>query len=164
MLCYGFEKGSTQAIQYGWYNYELVDRDGMKVRDISTGAAKHEISDWAMGNSYLGLPVLNIDKDGVETVSPAAATIEYCKNFNLNILPTVAPASVDGFRVLLDESVSGYKLSVIDEERHIIFNGTQGFEGAKAAMAAAIAKMDAAGGQEVLDFANEAIQEFWARG
>ena len=163
ILCYGFEKGSAEAIQYGWYNYELVARDGMMVMDASTGANKHAISDWAMGNSYLGLSALTINKDGSETIKPTKKTIDYCLNFYNNVLPYCRPTTVDGFRIVLDESVSGYKLSVIDEERNIIFYGTKGAAGTEAALAAARSKMDAAGGQQVLAFANEAIQEYWAR-
>ena len=163
ILCYGFEMGSAEAIKYGWFNYELVSEGGMMVRDTTNGANKHTISDWAMGNSYNGLSLLNVDKEGNRTISPTKETIDYCLNFYNNVLPYCRPTTVDGFRVVLDESVSGYNLKVIDEERQIIHYGTKGAAGTEAALAAARSKMDAAGGQQVLAFANEAIQEYWAR-
>ena len=94
LLCYGFEKGSAEAEQYGWYNYQAKEVDGQLVVDTSVrdGAeAKHELTNWVMGNTY-------------KIMSPGDAMTstgnkEYCEYYWKEVYPNLKKCDVSGMAV-----------------------------------------------------------------
>ena len=92
MLCYGFEKNSEEAEEYGWYNYEAVEKDGQLEVTIEEGVeSKHSMTNWAMGNTF------KIMHDGGVLTTTAAK--EYALNFYEEIYPKLKKTPVSGMIV-----------------------------------------------------------------
>ena len=81
LLCYGFEKNSPEAKEYGWYGYEAIEKDGQLVRSDYTGE-NHAMVNWKLGNTY------KIISD--DTAMLTVASKEYCMKFYTESYPKMA--------------------------------------------------------------------------
>ncbi len=90
LLCYGFEKNSPEAAEYGWYNYEAVEEDG-QMRAVFVENTVHTMTNWAIGNTYKCL-----HDGGTLTTRPAK---EYCMKYYTEIYPTLRETPVTGMVV-----------------------------------------------------------------
>ncbi len=92
LLCYGFEKNSEEAKEYGWYNYSAEEIDGQLQVVIPEGQqSKHTMTNWALGNTF------KIMHDGGSLTTTAAK--EYALSFYTDIYPQLKRTAVAGMIV-----------------------------------------------------------------
>lgn len=160
LLCYGFEKNSAEAKEYGWYNYEAVEEDGQLRVDTSVRgetAAKHEMTNWKMGNTYKTLA------DG--TTLTTKASKEYAMKFYETVYPKMVETPITG----LVKDTSGITLTlenitpVHKEYVSQIQFGCGGSAEVESLMGECMDKMYASGLQEAKDYWQAKIDEYIAK-
>lgn len=92
LLCYGFEKNSEEAEEYGWYNYTAEEIDGQQQVVMEEGVqSKHTITNWVVGNTF------KIMHDGGALTT--TATKEYALDFYTDVYPNLKKTALDGLAV-----------------------------------------------------------------
>ena len=149
LLCYGFEKDSPEAKQYGWFNYATkMDDEGQLVYDGTTRgtgedgktvATKHLITDWKVGNTYKIMP--NITSNNTVTQK------EYAKKFWSELYDTMKESAIS--EMFIDTSVVSEELEnitvVFNEYSKRIFMGCGGTDKVDTVINEALAKLNEAG-------------------
>lgn len=161
LLCYGFEKDSAEAKEYGWFNYALsTDADGQPLMDISArgdAQSKHNFENWIVGNTY---KVLH-DGGSLTTV----ASKEYGMSYYENVYPTLkrsalADMVVDYAPVQLE--VTAIK-AVLKEYKTQFSGGSGGVAKVEDLYNACMAKLEEAGLSKVKAELQAQIDAFMAK-
>ena len=148
LLCYGFEKGSPEAEEYGWYGYEAIEKDGQMVRSDYTGEM-HAMENWAIGNTYKVLS----DDTPMLTVSSK----ENCMKFYTETMPK-QPKTIAANMSIIFDGLTDYRnavKAVMNEYNSLLAGGSCGVEGFEKTYEECISKMRAAG----LDHIEAAIRD-----
>lgn len=153
LLCYGFEKDSAEAKEYGWFNYAASeDADGQPVynsktrgqgEDGKTVPSKHYLTNWRVGNTY------KIMSDNTALYSVTQK--EYCQKFWSELYDGMRETAISGMR--FDTSVVSEEMEnmtvVFNEYGQRIYYGCGGTDKVDAVMEEALAKLSEAGWDKV---------------
>ncbi len=149
LLCYGFEKNSPEAKEYGWFNYEATeDAEGQLVvngnargtdADGKVLPAKHSMTNWKMGNTYK----IMSNNGPNYTVTQK----EYSEKFWSELYPGMKESAIS--EMFIDTGVVSEELEninvVFKEYSARIFMGCGGTDKVDAVMEEALAKLNEAG-------------------
>ena len=144
LLCFGFEKNSEYAQEYGTYHYELKDEDQVVAVDYTLQASANSMygrPHWQIGNVFLALRTPDIVK----------GQQEYARNYEQKVMKEFHKTPLYGFRADLSAKATpiGNCNSVIEEYEDRL---TCGVEGAKyeALLKTFIDKLKVAGIEELI--------------
>ena len=138
LLCYGFEKNSPEAAEYGWYGYERIEKDGQDVRSDYTGEM-HAMTNWIIGNTY---KVLSDDTPMLTVESK-----ENCMKFyeeTYNNLPT----NIASNEAIVFDGIADYRTAVkavYTEYKTLLHGGSCGSANFESTYEEAVAKARTAG-------------------
>lgn len=142
LLCYGFEKNSDEAAEYGWYNYEAIEEDGQMKADISVrgeNPSKHEFMNWMIGNTFKAM------HDGGSLTTRESR--EYAMNFSTEIYPKLNRTALAG--IIFDTSMLSLEFeamnAVFEEYNRQMKTGCGGAAEVDGMFDAALAKLENAG-------------------
>lgn len=104
LLCYGFEKNSEEAKEYGWFNYEAVEEDGQLKVDTSVrgdAPSKHGMTNWKIANTFKSM------HNG--SALTTAASKERAMLFYKEIYPNQVKTAIAGWKVPTSEDITVQK-------------------------------------------------------
>ena len=159
LLCYGFEKSSEEAKEYGWYNYEAVEEDGQLMVDTSVrgdAPSMHSMTNWKIGNTY------KVMHDGGSLTT--TANKERAMQFYTEVYPNRIKSVIAGWKVPdLDESVSvQYEnmTAIYKEYKDQLYNGCGGTDKVDDLFETVLNKLKDAGLEDVREWYKNQIDAY----
>ena len=159
LLCYGFEKNSEEAKEYGWFNYEAVEEDGQLMVDTSVrgdAPAMHGMTNWKIGNTY------KVMHDGGSLTT--TANKERAMQFYTEIFPNRIKTVVAGWKVPdLDDSVTvQYEntSAIYKEYKDQLYNGCGGTDKVDELFETVLNKLKDAGLEDVKEWYKTQIDNY----
>ena len=158
LLCYGFEKNSEEAKEYGWFNYEAVEEDGQLKVDTSVrgeASSKHGMTNWKIGNTY---KVMHDGGSLTTTASKERAMLYYTE-----IYPNIVVTAVSGMKSPSDDDVTVQRdnmKAVFNEYKAQVYAGCGGLDKVDSLLATALDKLKEAGMEDVRECLQSQIDDY----
>ena len=158
LLCYGFEKNSEEAKEYGWFNYEAVEEDGQLKADTSVrgeASSKHSMTNWRIGNTF------KIMHDGGTLTT--TANKQRAMQYYTEIYPNKVVTAVAGMKAPSADDVTVQKdnmTAVFNEYKEQVYAGCGGLDKVDSLLVTALDKLKEAGMEDVRECLQSQIDDY----